>query len=120
MLDLIIEERRRDLGGGMIVGRTLPFVRRRMVGPFIFLDHAGPLTLQAGFPRSMDSRPHPHLGLSTVTYLFEGELVHRDSIGSQLPIRPNEVNWMTAGRSITHSERLEKARAESGNLHALQ
>jgi redox-sensitive bicupin YhaK (pirin superfamily) len=82
MLDLIIEERRRDLGGGMIVGRTLPFVRPRKIGPFIFRDHAGPLTLQAGFPRSMDSRPHPHLGLSTVTYLFEGELAHRDSIGS--------------------------------------
>ncbi len=119
MLDLVIDQRRRDLGG-FEVGRVLPFPRRRMVGPFIFFDHLGPETLQAGIPRSVDVRPHPHIGLSTVTYLFDGEIMHRDSVGSEMAIRPGEVNGMVAGRGITHSERFEKARAQGDTLHGIQ
>src|SRR3546814_15710257 len=78
--------------------------------PFIFFDHIGPVDFPPGIPRSMDVRPHPHIGLSTITYLFAGEMMHRDSVGSAQPIRPGEVNWMTAGRGITHSERFEQAR----------
>ncbi len=119
MLDLVIDSRRRDLGGFM-VGRLLPFGKRRMVGPFIFFDHMGPVALPPGIPESMDVRPHPHIGLSTVTYLFEGEIMHRDSLGSRQPIRPAEVNWMTAGRGITHSERFERARRDGGTVNAIQ
>lgn len=119
MLELVIEQRRRDLGG-FEVGRVLPFAQRRMVGPFIFFDHIGPVDFPRGIPRSIDVRPHPHIGLSTVTYLFDGEIMHRDSVGSEQPIRPGEVNWMTAGHGITHSERFERARAEGGRLHAIQ
>jgi redox-sensitive bicupin YhaK (pirin superfamily) len=119
MLDLVIDQRRRDLGG-FEVGRVLPFAKHRMVGPFIFFDHMGPLSLPRGVARSVDVRPHPHIGLSTVTYLFDGEIMHRDSVGSEQPIRPGEVNWMTAGRGITHSERFEKARAEGGSMHGIQ
>jgi redox-sensitive bicupin YhaK (pirin superfamily) len=119
MLDVVIDQRRRDLGG-FEVGRVLPYPRRRMVGPFIFFDHLGPETLKSGIPRSVDVRPHPHIGLSTVTYLFDGEIMHRDSVGSEMAIRPGEVNWMVAGRGITHSERFEKARAQGDNLHGIQ
>jgi redox-sensitive bicupin YhaK (pirin superfamily) len=119
MLDLVIEQRSRDLGG-FIVGRVLPYPQRRMVGPFVFFDHFGPLTLPAGIPRSVDVRPHPHIGLSTLSYLFEGEIMHRDSLGSEQAIRPGEVNWMTAGPGITHSERFERARAEGGPMHGIQ
>jgi redox-sensitive bicupin YhaK (pirin superfamily) len=119
MLRLVIERRRRDLGG-FEVGRVLPVAERRMVGPFIFFDHLGPVNFPRGIPRSVDVRPHPHIGLSTVTYLFDGEIVHRDSVGSEQAIRPGEVNWMTAGRGITHSERFERARAEGGRVHAIQ
>jgi redox-sensitive bicupin YhaK (pirin superfamily) len=119
MLELVIDQRRRDLGG-FEVGRVLPYPRRRMVGPFIFFDHLGPETLQSGIPRSVDVRPHPHIGLSTVTYLFDGEIMHRDSVGSEIAIQPGEVNWMVAGRGITHSERFEKARAQGDNLHGIQ
>src|SRR6266545_1395294 len=119
VLDLVIDKRQRDLGG-FEVGRVLPFAKRRMVGPFIFLDHMGPVEFAAGLARSADVRPHPHIGLSTVTYLFEGEVMHRDSVGSEQPIRPEEVNWMTAGHGITHSERFEKARAEGGRMHGIQ
>jgi redox-sensitive bicupin YhaK (pirin superfamily) len=119
MIELVIPQRRRDLGG-FEVGRVLPFARRRMVGPFIFFDHMGPVDFAAGIPRAVDVRPHPHIGLSTVTYLFEGEIMHRDSVGSEQPIRPGEVNWMTAGRGITHSERFEQARAEGGPMHGIQ
>ena len=119
MLELVIDQRRRDLGG-FEVGRVLPYPRRRMVGPFIFFDHLGPETLQMGIPRSVDVRPHPHIGLSTVTYLFDGEIMHRDSVGSETAIQPGEVNWMVAGRGITHSERFEKARAQGDNLHGIQ
>ena len=120
MIDLVIEQRRRDLGGGMEVGRVLPFAQRRMVGPYIFFDHMGPLDLPRGVDRSVDVRPHPHIGLSTVTYLFAGEAVHRDSLGYEQAIRPREVNWMTAGRGITHSERFERARAQGDHLHGIQ
>jgi redox-sensitive bicupin YhaK (pirin superfamily) len=119
MLELVIEARRRSLGA-LEVGRILPFMKRRMVGPFIFLDHIGPLALPPNLPRSADVRPHPHIGLSTVTYLFAGEIMHRDSLGVEQPIRPGAVNWMTAGQGITHSERFEAMRAAGGDLHGLQ
>ncbi|MCC7272754.1 MAG: pirin family protein [Alphaproteobacteria bacterium] len=118
-VDLVIPARRADLGGFQ-VGRVLPYARRRMVGPFIFLDHMGPLTVAAGAPRSMDVRPHPHIGLATVTYLFEGAITHRDSLGVEQEIRPAEVNWMTAGRGISHSERFEALRATGGTMHGIQ
>lgn len=88
--------------GGVLVRRALPSARRRMVGPFVFFDHFGPTALPPG--RGLDVRPHPHIGLATVTYLFDGEIVHRDSLGIVQHIRPGEVNWMTAGRGIVHSE----------------
>lgn len=119
MLELVIEQRRKSLGG-FEVGRILPFVQRRMVGPFVFFDHMGPVDFEAGLPRDVDVRPHPHIGLSTVTYLFDGEIMHRDSVGSEQAIRPGEVNWMTAGRGITHSERFERARREGGRMHGIQ
>lgn len=120
MIKLVIDQRRRSLGGGLEVGRVLPFASQRMVGPFIFFDHMGPMDLAAGVDQSVDVRPHPHIGLSTVTYLFSGEIMHRDSVGSEEAIRPQEVNWMTAGRGITHSERFEKARALGDHLHGIQ
>ncbi|MDQ6619811.1 MAG: pirin family protein [Pseudomonadota bacterium] len=119
MIELVIEQRRRDLGG-FEVGRVLPDPRRAMIGPFVFFDHMGPVDLPAGIPRSVDVRPHPHIGLATVTYLFDGEIMHRDSVGSEQAIVPGEVNWMTAGRGITHSERFERARREGDRLHGLQ
>ncbi len=119
MIELVIDQRRRDLGG-FEVGRVLPFHAHRMVGPFIFFDHMGPATFQVGFPKTVDVRPHPHIGLSTVSYLFEGAMTHRDSVGSTEVIRPGEVNWMTAGRGITHSERFEDLRAKGGTMHGIQ
>jgi redox-sensitive bicupin YhaK (pirin superfamily) len=119
MIEFVIEQRRRDLGG-FEVGRVLPHAQRRMVGPFIFFDHMGPVAFARGLPRSVDVRPHPHIGLSTVTYLFEGEIMHRDSLATEQAIHPGEVNWMTAGSGITHSERFERARAEGGNMHGIQ
>jgi redox-sensitive bicupin YhaK (pirin superfamily) len=119
MLERVIDQRRRDLGG-FEIGRVLPYGGGRMVGPFIFFDHMGPSRFERGFPKSADVRPHPHIGLSTVTYLFEGEVMHRDSVGSQEAIQPGAVNWMTAGSGITHSERFERLRAEGGLLHGIQ
>jgi redox-sensitive bicupin YhaK (pirin superfamily) len=119
MIELVIDQRRKDLGG-FEVGRVLPFAQRRMVGPFAFFDHMGPAQIAAGTPRTMDVRPHPHIGLSTVTYLFEGEITHRDSVGVTQAIRPGEVNWMTAGSGITHSERFEELRANGGRMHGIQ
>ncbi len=119
MPELVIDQRRRDLGG-FEVGRILPAPQRRMVGPFVFFDHMGPVNFPAGIPRSVDVRPHPHIGLATVTYLFDGEIMHRDSLASEQVIRPGEVNWMTAGSGITHSERFERARREGGLLHGIQ
>jgi len=86
----------------------------------VFFDHFGPARFEPGFPRSADVRPHPHIGLSTVTYLFEGEITHRDSVGSDIAISPGEVNWMTAGRGITHSERFETLRVQGGTMHGIQ
>jgi redox-sensitive bicupin YhaK (pirin superfamily) len=91
-----------------------------MVGPFTFFDHIGPVTLPANLSQQVDVRPHPHIGLSTITYLFAGEIVHRDSLGFHQVIRPGEVNWMTAGRGISHSERFETMRERGGFLHGLQ
>jgi redox-sensitive bicupin YhaK (pirin superfamily) len=112
-LETVVVTRARDLVEGFKVRRVLPSVKRRMVGPFIFLDQMGPEVLRAG--RGLDVAPHPHIGLATVTYLFDGELLHRDSLGTVRTIRPGEVNWMTAGRGIAHSERTppEARRAES-------
>ena len=119
MIQLVIDQRRRDLGG-FEVGRVLPSAKRTMVGPFVFFDHMGPIDFAPGIPRSVDVRPHPHIGLSTITYLFAGEIMHRDSVGSAQPIRPGEVNWMTAGRGITHSERFEHARRYGGHMDGIQ
>jgi redox-sensitive bicupin YhaK (pirin superfamily) len=119
MIELVIDQRRKDLGG-FEVGRILPFAPHRTVGPFVFFDHMGPANFPAGIPKTMDVRPHPHIGLSTVTYLFDGEIMHRDSVGSEQAILPGEMNWMIAGRGITHSERFEKARSVGGPLHGIQ
>ncbi|THD82608.1 MAG: pirin family protein [Phenylobacterium sp.] len=119
MIELVIDQRRRDLGG-FEVGRVLPHHGGKMVGPFIFFDHMGPAEFEAGFPRNVDVRPHPHIGLSTLSYLFEGGMTHRDSVGSTQEIRPGEVNWMTAGRGITHSERFEALRAHGGRMNGIQ
>ncbi len=114
----VIDPRSRDLGG-FEVRRILPIAKQRMVGPFVFYDHLGPAVFQAG--KGIDVRPHPHIGLATVTYLFEGELMHRDSLGFAQQIRPGDVNWMTAGRGIVHSERSSPdARDRDLTLHAIQ
>ncbi len=102
----------RDLGEGFKVRRVLPSIRRRMVGPFVFLDEMGPVRLAAG--GGLDVRPHPHIGLATVTYLFDGEILHQDSLGVRQPIRPGDVNWMIAGRGIVHSERTPQALRPAG------
>jgi redox-sensitive bicupin YhaK (pirin superfamily) len=118
MIDLLIEAKKKDLGG-FEVGRVLPFAKRRMVGPFIFLDHMGPADFAPG--QGINVRPHPHIGLSTVTYLFAGEIHHHDSVGSSIPIRPGEVNWMTAGKGIVHSERTDPSiRSSGGLMHGMQ
>jgi len=107
MLDIVIEARQAAISEGMNVRRILPFRQRRMVGPFIFMDHAGPVDVAPEKTSSIDVLPHPHIGLSTVSYLFGGQVTHRDSLGVEQVIRPGEVNWMTAGRGISHSERFE-------------
>jgi redox-sensitive bicupin YhaK (pirin superfamily) len=117
-IEALLPARERDLGG-FRVGRVLPQAQRRQVGPFVFLDHMD-VSLQAPVPRSADVRPHPHIGLATVTYLFEGEMTHRDSLGVVQVIRPGEVNWMTAGRGISHSERFDGLRERGGRMHGLQ
>jgi redox-sensitive bicupin YhaK (pirin superfamily) len=118
-IELEIAARERDLGGGLAVRRLLPTAARRMVGPFIFFDHMGPVSLAPG--GGIDVRPHPHINLATVTFLFEGEIVHRDSLGSEQAIRPGAVNWMTAGRGIAHSERSPAAERKAGaRVHGLQ
>ena len=120
MIERIIDKRAHDLGGGFEVGRVLPFHARRMVGPFVFFDHMGPVELAPGIPRELDVRPHPHIGLATVTYLYDGAITHRDSLGFQQEIRPGEVNWMVAGRGITHSERFDHARLHGARMHGIQ
>lgn len=114
MLDIVIEARKASIGPGMDVKRILPFRLRRMIGPFIFMDHAGPVDIAPVAGHNMDVLPHPHIGLSTVSYLFGGQVTHRDSLGVQQIIRPGEVNWMTAGRGIAHSERFEDPAALAG------
>lgn len=117
-IDLIIEERAADIGK-FLVGRLLPFRQKRMVGPFIYIDHMGPVKLNER--NNFDVLPHPHIGLSTLTFLFEGNIMHRDSIGSEVEIKPGEVNLMTAGKGIVHSERTpEYLRHSEKNMHGLQ
>src|ERR1700719_2294605 len=118
-LESVIMPRTRDLGDGFEVRRALPSAQRRTVGPFVFFDQMGPVMLLAG--RGLDVRPHPHIGLATVTYLFDGEIMHRDSLGSVQLIRPGEVNWMIAGRGIVHSERTApERRLADSNLYGMQ
>src|SRR5437764_6281199 len=119
MLKNVVAEQLRSLGG-FSVGRVLPEAQQRMVGPFVFFDHMGPVDFPRGVSRNVDVRPHPHIGLSTVTYLFDGEIMHRDSLDSEQAIRPGEVNWMVAGSGITHSERFEKGRAQGDRVHGIQ
>lgn len=117
-IQLIIEERAADIGKFM-VGRLLPFRQKRMVGPFIYIDHMGPVKLNER--ENFDVMPHPHIGLSTLTFLFEGSIMHRDSLGNEVEIKPGEVNWMTAGKGIVHSERTpDYLRNSSLFLHGLQ
>lgn len=117
-VELSIQPRPRDLGGSR-VRRVLPSAKRRMVGPFIFLDHAGPASFDPG--HGVDVRPHPHIGLATVTYLFDGAFLHRDSLGTEQVVEPGAVNWMTAGRGIVHSERTPaRIRAAGSRLHGMQ
>jgi redox-sensitive bicupin YhaK (pirin superfamily) len=120
-VDIVIDARKADLGGGFVVNRLLPFRLRRSVGPFVFFDHAGPMSLPAPIPRAVDVRPHPHIGLATVSYLFAGQIIHRDSLGVEQAIEPGAVNWMTAGRGISHSERFEgKFQQDGGALDLIQ
>lgn len=115
---LIIEERPRSIGNFM-VGRLLPFSKKRAVGPFVFIDHMGPVSLKSD--ENLDVAPHPHIGLSTLTYLFEGNIMHKDSLGTEIEIQPGQVNWMTAGKGIVHSERTpQRLRTTEKNLHGLQ
>ncbi len=117
-IGLIIEERAADIGNFM-VGRLLPFREKRAVGPFVFIDHMGPAQLKDY--QNLDVPPHPHIGLSTLTYLFEGAIMHRDSLGTEMVIEPGAVNWMTAGKGVVHSERTpEYLRQSDKSLHGLQ
>ncbi len=117
-IELVIRARPRDVGGHT-VRRTLPSMRRRLVGPFIFFDHSGPVDVPVG--QGMDVRPHPHIALATITYLFEGAVFHRDSLGTAQVIHPGDVNWMVAGRGIVHSERTPlEARRAGHRMHGLQ
>jgi len=121
MLDIVIESRKAELSAGFSVKRILPYQLRRMVGPFIFMDHGGPVNIPVSQARGLDVLPHPHIGLSTVSYLFSGKVTHRDSLGVEQVIAPGEVNWMTAGRGISHSERFEDpAMLAGGELEMLQ
>ncbi|MBX3608973.1 MAG: pirin family protein [Hydrogenophaga sp.] len=114
MLETVITARAADLGHGLTVRRVLPYAKRRMVGPFIFWDHAGPVTLPADAIKGADVRPHPHIGLATVSYLLSGSMTHRDSLGTVMDIEPGDVNWMTAGRGISHSERFTHPQSFAG------
>lgn len=117
-IDLIIEERAASIGN-FLVGRLLPFRQKRMVGPFIYIDHMGPVKMNER--NNFDVLPHPHIGLSTLTFLFEGSIMHRDSLGNAIEIKPGAANWMTAGKGITHSERTpEYLRHSDKQLHGLQ
>ena len=116
---LSLEGKTHYLGDGFFVTRLLPDIARRSVGPFLFFDYFGPVTFTPG--KGIDVRPHPHIGLATITYLFDGAQMHRDTLGSVQEIRPGDVNWMTAGRGIVHSERSpDDARAAGPRLHGVQ
>jgi redox-sensitive bicupin YhaK (pirin superfamily) len=118
-LDFVLEGKTKDLGDGFTVKRLLPVAQRRAVGPFVFFDHMGPVDFKVG--NGLDVRPHPHIGLSTLTYLFEGSITHRDTLGVEMEIRPGAVNWMTAGSGVAHSERSpQQARVNPQRLHGLQ
>ncbi|MDR7152116.1 redox-sensitive bicupin YhaK (pirin superfamily) [Hydrogenophaga palleronii] len=114
MLEMVITARPADLGHGLTVKRVLPYAKRRMVGPWIFVDHAGPVTMAPEDTSAADVRPHPHIGLSTVSYLLSGQVMHRDSLGMKQSIVPGDVNWMTAGRGISHSERFSHPESFAG------
>jgi redox-sensitive bicupin YhaK (pirin superfamily) len=117
-INLIIEERPASIGN-FLVGRLLPFREKRTVGPFAFIDHMGPVALNDH--ENLDVGPHPHIGLSTLTYLFEGNIMHKDSLGTEIEITPGQVNWMTSGKGIVHSERTpERLRHSDKHLHGLQ
>lgn len=116
-INLVIHGKAKDLGDGFVVRRALPSSKKRLVGPFIFWDHMGPT--QLGPDQEMVVRAHPHIGLSTITYLFDGHITHRDSLGNKLDIRPGEVNWMTAGSGIAHSERIHKRETDL-NIEGIQ
>jgi redox-sensitive bicupin YhaK (pirin superfamily) len=118
MIELVIPPRPRDLGEGMTVRRALPFAKKRMVGPFIFWDHMGPVEVSDTF--EMLVRAHPHIGLATLTYLFSGKILHRDSLGNELEIKAGEVNWMTSGKGIVHSERASVKLGQKGILEGIQ
>src|SRR3954468_18685533 len=119
MLEALLVPRIRDLGDGFQVRRALPAAKKRTVGPYVFFDQMGPVALEPG--KGLDVRPHPHIGLATVTYLFEGEIVHRDSLGTLQPIRPGDVNWMVAGHGIAHSERSsDETRRVGQRMHGIQ
>jgi redox-sensitive bicupin YhaK (pirin superfamily) len=119
-IELLIQGRAHELGPGFAVRRVLPSVKRRMIGPFIFLDHFSPMVVPPGGD-GMEVRPHPHIGLATVTYLFDGGIFHRDSLGYAQAIRPGDVNWMTAGSGIAHSERTEEEMKRTGfRMHGVQ
>ncbi|MFL5742100.1 MAG: pirin family protein [Flavisolibacter sp.] len=120
MIDIVIQSREASISKSVKVKRILPFRLRRMVGPFIFMDHAGPIVDFPSEPSSLDVLPHPHIGLSTVSYLFGGQVTHRDSLGVEQIIRPGEVNWMTAGSGIAHSERFEDPSSLTGGLEMIQ
>lgn len=121
MLDIVIDARKAAIAPGMEVRRILPFRMRRMVGPFIFMDHGGPVEAASVAGQAMDVLPHPHIGLSTVSYLFGGKVTHRDSLGIEQVIEPGEVNWMTAGKGIAHSERFEDPRVlAAGGFEMIQ
>lgn len=118
---MLIQSRERDLGGGFVVRRVLPYAKKRTIGPFVFFDHMGPLPIDQ--THTMDVRPHPHIGLATVTYLFAGHGYHRDTLGSKQLIQPGDINWMVAGSGIAHSERTpdDERQAAPGNvLHGIQ
>jgi len=118
VIERVIEGRARDIGG-FPVRRSLPVIGHRAVGPFIFFDHMGPVDFAPG--HGMDVRPHPHIGLATITYLLEGEIIHRDTLGTEQAIRPGDVNWMVAGRGVAHSERTSpEVRARGSRAHGLQ
>src|ERR1700744_6125386 len=117
-INLIIEERPRNIGN-FLVGRLLPFQGKRMVGPFIFIDHMGAAAM--GVDENLDIGPHPHIGLSTLTFLFEGNVMHKDSLRTEVEIKPGQVNWMTAGSGIVHSERTPAYQRDTQKtLHGLQ